>query len=142
LIAGLIPRAQGVSDPEMARALAERDQAMEARARTLADQAVERGESWVRRFGITPAAPARHEHWMRELSTVAAYRDRWHIAGQSPLGKQDDTSSLEQTGQRQRAQAAAARAIAISGANAEQRNRTRPEIEVEVEVQVQRGVEL
>ena len=29
LIAGLIPRAQGVSDPEMAQALAERDQAME-----------------------------------------------------------------------------------------------------------------
>ena len=46
LIAGLIPRAQGVSDPEMAQALAERDQAMEERARTLAEQAVETGDSW------------------------------------------------------------------------------------------------
>ena len=38
LIAGLIPRVQGVNDPEMARALAERDQAMEGRARALAEQ--------------------------------------------------------------------------------------------------------
>jgi hypothetical protein len=79
LIAGLIPRAQRVSDPEMAHALAERDQAMEERARTLADQAVETGESWVQRLGNPPAAPGRREHWMREASTVAAYRDRWHI---------------------------------------------------------------
>ena len=40
LIAGLIPRIQRVSDPELAQALVERDQAMEGRARTLADQAV------------------------------------------------------------------------------------------------------
>jgi hypothetical protein len=38
LIAGLIPRAQGVRDPDMARALAERDQAMERRARSLAEE--------------------------------------------------------------------------------------------------------
>ena len=55
LIAGLIPRAQGVSDPEMAQALAERDQAMEERARTLAEQAVETGDSWVQRLGAPPA---------------------------------------------------------------------------------------
>ena len=34
LIAGLIPRVQGVTDPEMAQALAERDHAMEERARS------------------------------------------------------------------------------------------------------------
>ena len=138
LIAGLIPRAQGVSDPEMARALAERDQAMEARARTLAVQAVERCESWVRRFGIPPAAPVRREHWMREVSTVAAYRDRWHISGQSVLGKQGDVSSTEQVGQRQRALAAAARATAISSASQEQQNSFSPEVALEA----QRGVEL
>ena len=106
LIAGLIPRAQGVNDPEMARALAERDQAMEGRARTLADRAVETGESWVQRLGTPPAATGRRERWIREVSTVAAYRDRWHISGQSALGKQGDVSSIEQTGQRQRALAA------------------------------------
>ncbi len=138
LIAGLIPRAQGVSDPEMAQALAERDQAMEARARTLAEQAVESGEGWVRRFGIPPTAPARREHWLRALTTVAAYRDRWHITGEGVLGKQGDVSSTEQIGQRQRAQAAAARALAISSVSVEKQTGTGPELAVEVE----RGVEL
>jgi len=138
LIAGLVPRAQRVSDPEMAQALAERDQAMEERARILADQAVETRQSWVRRLGTPPAAPVSRERWVREVSTVAAYRDRWHISGQSTLGRQGDVSSIEQTGQRQRAQAAAARAIAISGARMEQQNSPSPEAAVEV----QRGVEL
>jgi hypothetical protein len=75
---------------------------------------------------------------MREVSTVAAYRDRWHITGESVLGKQGAVSSAEQTGQRQRAQAAAARAMAISGAGAEQQNISTPQVAVEV----QRGVDL
>ena len=49
-IAGLIPRARGVSDPELAQALAERDQAMEDRARTLAEEAIKSGHSWVQRI--------------------------------------------------------------------------------------------
>jgi conjugative relaxase-like TrwC/TraI family protein len=138
LIAGLIPRAQRVSDPEMASALAERDLAMEERARTLADQAVETGDDWVRHLGSPPAAPVRLERWMREVSTVAAYRDRWHISGQSTLGKQGDVRSSEQGGQRQRAQTAAARAIATSGARMDQQMGSSPEVTVEVE----RGVEL
>jgi conjugative relaxase-like TrwC/TraI family protein len=137
LIAGLIPRAQGVSDPEMAHALAERDQAMEGRAHTLANQAVESGESWVQRLGNPPASPARRERWMREVSTIAAYRDRWHITGQSPAGRQGDMGSTEQAGQCQRAMAAMARAMAISGASMEQQNSPN----LEVELVVQRGVE-
>jgi hypothetical protein len=138
LIAGLIPRAQGVSDPDMAQALAERDQAMEERARTLADWAVESGESWVERLGIPPVAQARREHWMRELSAVAAYRDRWHITGASILGLQRDANSTEQTGQRQRAQVAAARAMAINGVGTEHQNSPSTEVAFELH----RGVEL
>jgi hypothetical protein len=111
LIAGLIPRAQGVSDPEMAHALAERDQAMEGRARTLADQAVESGASWVQLLGTLPANPAQRERWMRELTTVAAYRDRWHVTSKSLVGKHSDTSNIEQTGQCRRVLAAAARTL-------------------------------
>jgi hypothetical protein len=74
---------------------------------------------------------------MRELSTLAAYRDRWNITGQSPLGKHGGVSSMEQTGQRQRAQEAAVRAMAISGAGAEQQNDQSPGVEVEV----QRGID-
>ena len=39
LIAGLIPKAQGVTDPDMAKGLADREVAMEERARALAEQA-------------------------------------------------------------------------------------------------------
>jgi hypothetical protein len=75
---------------------------------------------------------------MREVSTIAAYRDRWHITGQSPAARQSDMSSIEQTGQCQRALAAVARATAISSAALEPQSSFRPEIAVEV----QRGVEL
>jgi hypothetical protein len=75
---------------------------------------------------------------MCEVSTIAAYRDRWHIASQSALGKQGDAASMEQAGQRQRAQAAAVRAMAISSAAAQKQTSTSPELAVEV----QTGVEL
>jgi len=137
LIAGLIPRALGVSDPEMAAALIERDQAMEERARTLADQAVTSGESWAQRLGNPPTAPALRVRWLREVSTVAAYRERWHISGQSPLAKRGDVSSSEQAGQRHRAQAAVTRAMALSDTGTEQQ--AIPVLEAAVEVW--RGVE-
>jgi hypothetical protein len=132
LIAGLIPRAQGVSDPDMARGLAERDLAMEQRARTLTEQAVKAGEPWVERLGTPPATPAHRERWLREVSTVAAYRDLWHISGQSPLGERDGGRSAEQTGQLRRAQAAATRAVAFGGARTQHQTVPVPEAAVEV----------
>ena len=56
LIAGLIPRAQGVTDPDMARALAERDQTMEQGALSLAEEAIAAGQRWVRLLGAPGAA--------------------------------------------------------------------------------------
>jgi conjugative relaxase-like TrwC/TraI family protein len=132
LIAGLIPRARGVTDPNVARALAERDLAMEQRARTLAEQAVRSGEPWVKRFGTPPATPAHQERWLREVTTVAAYRDRWHVSGQSPLGQRDDGRGAEQTGQLRRAQAAAIRAMAFGGTGAQHQTVPVPEAAVEV----------
>ena len=84
LIAGLIPRVRGVTDPDMARALTEREQAMELRARTLANQAIEAGHGWVQRLGPAPDHPGHRARWLREVSTIAAYRDRWHITGPAP----------------------------------------------------------
>ena len=98
----------------MARALAERDEAMERRARTLAEQAVEDGHSWVQRLGNPPADPVRRERWMRALSTVAAYRDRWHISGERVLGATADMTSIEQRDQRRKALAAAKRAQTLA----------------------------
>jgi hypothetical protein len=114
LIAGLIPRAQGVTDPDMARALTERDHAMEQRALSLAVEAIACGDSWVRSLGDPPSGAARQERWLREVSTIAAYRDRWNIVGQRPLGAATDRENQEQIAQRKRALAAGQRAKAIS----------------------------
>ena len=67
LIAGLIPRVQGVSDPDMARALSERDDAMEQRARSLAQEAIAAGHAWLRPLGSRPSAPAQRERWLLSL---------------------------------------------------------------------------
>ena len=138
LIAGLIPRARGVRDPDMARALAERDHAMEQRARSLAEEAIAAQHTWVRPLGAPPSGSAQQERWLREVSTVAAYRDRWHIEGQRPLGAAPDREDLEQTTQRKRALVAGERAKAIS---TDMTNQTF-NIGLDAPVGIQRGVEL
>ena len=116
LIAGLIPRATGVADPDMAKALDERDQAMERRARELASQAIERGQAWVRRLGAPPSDPAAREAWTRAVSTVAAYRDRWGIGtDRRPLGPESAVKTTEAVGHRKRAQVAVERALHLAG---------------------------
>jgi conjugative relaxase-like TrwC/TraI family protein len=138
LIAGLIPRAQRVSDPELTQALNDREQAMEGRARSLADQALESGERWVQVLGTAPTSPGRRDRWMKEISTIAAYRDRWHVDGQNPVGRPSSTISIEQTGQRQRAVSAVARAAAISSSALEHQG----SLSAELVVEVREGVEL
>ena len=114
LVAGLVPRALGVIDPDMARALHERDEAMERRARELAEQALSEGRAWVRRLGPPPTDPAKRESWVRAVSTVAAFRERWGIgADPRPLGPGSVVTSVEGLGHRRRAQAALARAIGL-----------------------------
>jgi conjugative relaxase-like TrwC/TraI family protein len=114
LIAGLVPRAQGVTDPDMVQALAERDQAMEARALSLAEEAIAAHHSWVRPLGIPPNDSVRRERWTREVATIAAYRDRWNIEGQRPLGTVPNQKNLEETAQYQQALTAVQRATAIA----------------------------
>jgi hypothetical protein len=58
LIAGLVPRATSIRDPDMDRALRDRDEAMQRRARTLAEQAISGGQPWTRSFGPHPATAA------------------------------------------------------------------------------------
>jgi hypothetical protein len=120
-IAGLIPRAQGVTDPEMIVALTDRRQAMEERSRALAIQAIESGTAWMQRFGSVPSDSDRRALWLHEVSTVAAYRDRWHISEHRGIGNQSDVSSTEQMFQRQRAKLAAERAMALNVADHEKR---------------------
>jgi hypothetical protein len=81
LIAGLIPRAIGVGDPDMAQALMERDRAIENRAQVLAQQAVERNAGWVSRLGRPPVDPTMRAAWMRQVRVVAAYETAGGSAG-------------------------------------------------------------
>jgi hypothetical protein len=115
LIAGLIPRAVGVTDPDLTQALDERAQAMQCRARELAVQALERGDVWITRLGTPPTDPVTRERWMVAVSTVAAYRDRWSIGNEHrPLGSDGAAKTIEGVGYRKRAQVATRRALSLS----------------------------
>ncbi|HWG74724.1 MAG TPA: hypothetical protein VG184_11795 [Acidimicrobiales bacterium] len=125
LIAGLIPRAGGIADPDMARALSDRDQAMERRAREMAGHAVEHAQVWASRLGTPPSDPAAGETWMQAVSTVAAYRDRWGIGNDHrPLGPERAVKTIEAIGHRKRAQAAAERALGEWKQNVPKESRT------------------
>jgi AAA domain len=86
LVAGLIPKVQGAVAADMARALREREELIESRARALAGMAIESKAPWLRRLGMVPARPRDRERWMEAAMTVAAYRDRYQIDVPSALG--------------------------------------------------------
>jgi hypothetical protein len=111
---------------------------MEQRALSLAEEAMTARHGWVRPLGAPPSEPAQRARWMREVATVAAYRDRWHIEGQRPLGAPPDREDLEHMSQRKRALAAGERAKAIRTEAMEQR--INPGLEVDVGIA--QGVEL
>ena len=116
LVAGLIPRAIGVADPDMARALDERENTMQRRARELAERAVAQGQAWVASLGVPPTDPIARERWMRAVTTVVAYRERWNIpVGHIPLDSGNAIEPVEALRDRMRARAATKLAIKLSG---------------------------
>jgi len=112
LIVGLIPRAQGVDDPDMRQALQERADAMENRATALLQETIEAQAGWLHRLGTPPADEHLRGHWLRQALVVVAYRDRWDIHSFQPLG--DSAQSSEQAAHHRRAAAAVAEARAIA----------------------------
>ncbi len=114
LIAGLIPRAQGVSDEDLARALREREQAIERRAVELLDRAIGEQAGWLRRLGRSPQDEQLRALWLREARVVAAYRDRWAVQTPEPVDQRANAHTIEQVGHQKRAGAAAARALKIA----------------------------
>jgi hypothetical protein len=94
LIAGLIPQAVGPMDAEMRRALHERAELIESRARAVLDESLAAGEAWTRTLGRPPRADApAAAAWRRQACTVAAYRDRYGIVGASALGPAPETNA-------------------------------------------------
>ena len=86
LIAGLIPHTDGVHDVEMRTALDEREALIEARADAVLDAALTDKAPWTRALGALPSDARRAEVWRKAARGVAAYRDRYRITDEPPLG--------------------------------------------------------
>jgi hypothetical protein len=114
LVAGLVPRAGGVDDEDLARAIHEREQAMERRARDLAEQAVRAGAPWSMPFGSPPANGVVAEVWWDRLVVIAAYRDRWRVTSTSILGDEAGIGSLREAAHRARARRAGQEAARLA----------------------------
>jgi len=112
LIAGLIPEAVGAMSEEMRSALHQRRDLIEARSVHLAQAAVAAGDPWVHRLGGRPIHGPCQARWIREVATVAAYRDRYLIDSRLPLG--DRPTSDAQRLDAARANAALRRARPLS----------------------------
>jgi hypothetical protein len=109
LIAGLIPEPLGLMSDDDRQAIAERKQLIEARTRALVEKAVHTGEPWVRRLSAPSAATGtQRELWLEAATVVAAYRDRYRITSDLPVGGGATTDA--QRADRQRALRALRRA--------------------------------
>lgn len=81
-IAGLIPAVTPSADPGLARALAEREQLITARASVVLEEALTAGHSWA-----VPPEGRDTPQWRAGMLTVAAYRDKHAITDPNrPLG--------------------------------------------------------
>lgn len=123
LIAGLIPAVIGPLPADAARALAERRELIETRARTLTEAAVREQAPWLSRTGERPLGAGDRERWLDELAVVAAYRDRYGITGPAPLGT--STQTLVQERDRRRGAEALRRAEATAQARRDAAGRSR-----------------
>jgi len=112
LIAGLIPEPLGAMSSEDRQAIDERCELIECRAQALAEEAIENRQPWVRRLGEKPRDSHDRERWLLAASTVAAYRDRYKVTGELPLGASAATDA--QRTNRQRGQQALREAVALS----------------------------
>ena len=115
LVAGLVPRAGGVDDEDLARAVREREEAIVRRAHNLAEQAVRAGAPWAKPFGEPPTGAAVANAWWDRLAVIAAYRDRWHVSSPGILGDEAGVGSLQQAAHYARARRAGQEAARLAG---------------------------
>ena len=85
------------------QAIDERKELIESRARALAEEAVASAEAWTRRLGPRPV-DAGGPAWLEAATTVAAYRDRYKVTSDLPVG--GGAKNDAQRADRQRALAA------------------------------------
>src|SRR5674476_1667673 len=85
-IVGLFPATVGVTDQDVVQGLQERRELIEQRARSLTMTALQEGQPWTLKLGRPPADARGREDWLRQLDTIAAYRDRWQVGGKAIMG--------------------------------------------------------
>jgi len=113
LIAGIFPRPTKMTDPDVTIALNDRADDINRRARDLATIAVERGDAWVQDFGDAPPSGELYEWWFLDVTSGAAYLDRWGIDSSDTV-IDDAVFSYEQETQRSRVLSAAQRARTLT----------------------------
>lgn len=99
LIAGLIPAAPPAADPDIQRALDEREKLITARASAVLHQALTEGQPWTKDLGPVPGDARVRGQWLEAARTVAAYRDRYGIIDppSGPVTATSHDASLEAT---------------------------------------------
>jgi len=115
LVAGLVSRATGVDDEDLATAIHEREEAIARRARDLAEHAVRAGAPWAKPFGPPSTNSPIANAWWDHLAVIAAYRDRWRITAPGILGDEAGVGSLQQAAHRARARRAGQEAARLAG---------------------------
>ena len=99
LIAGLIPAAPPAADPDIQRALDEREKLITARASAVLHRALTENQPWTKDLGPVPADARVRAQWLEAARTVAAYRDRYGIIDppSGPVTATTHDASLEAT---------------------------------------------
>ncbi|RCS82583.1 MobF family relaxase [Brachybacterium alimentarium] len=123
LIVGLIPHVQGPIATDMRQALTERRELIETRADAILDTARHADEPWTQQLGDPPDGDREQARWRRDARTVAAYRDRYQISDDAPLGPAPQTAA--QKIDHARARAAFNRAQNLTQAGQSERERAR-----------------
>jgi hypothetical protein len=127
MVAGLIPAATRITDPDLQQALTERAALIEQRAEALVSRAIATHEPWIARLGSPPTDPGEHLVWERAASTVAAYRDRHGVTDPTnPIGQAHGGGQWTRRADRRRALAAIAAARRASHIPTGDRQRTQP----------------
>lgn len=70
----------------MHHALTEREELIEHRASAVLDRDLNEGEPWTAALGTKPADARAAQRWRQAGRVVTAYRDRYQITDDTPLG--------------------------------------------------------
>ncbi|WP_150463014.1 MobF family relaxase [Nesterenkonia ebinurensis] len=92
LIAGLVPYADGPMSADMRQGLEERRKLIEDRTDAVLDTARQENAAWTKPLGTPPRNQRQAAAWRRHARTVAAYRDRYGITDDTPLGPAPETT--------------------------------------------------